>query len=160
MMFHSVDSSAMTKREAYESLQVSSRWNLTRTLQDEGNQKTLEAESEFLPHTQLAFKQLAARINPIEYGLNNQTETIDTVALGSTTLQVEWVILNPVAAAQVLKSKAQAKTNGFQAKEYQNDLTALMLMSYLNVQKLERQLATTEAGCARWSSSCRHRCEP
>lgn len=136
---------ALTKHEALEALQASQKWSLTKTLQEEASQKTIEAESEFRPHTQLAIKQLAARINPIQYGLNNQTDTIDTIAFGSTSLQLEWVIANPVAAAEVVYAKAQSKISGFQMKDYQNDLISLMLISYLNVQKLERQLATTEA---------------
>ncbi len=145
MILSSFKALALTKRDAFEALQASTKWNLTRTLQDESNQKSIEADSELRPHFQLAFKQLAARINPIQFGINNQIESIDTIAVGSTSLQMEWAISNPMAAAQSLIAKAQAKASGYQAKEYQNDLTALMLVSYLNVQKLERQLATTEA---------------
>ena len=144
MLFHPIVSKALTKKEAFENLQASAKWNLTKTLQDESNQKALEAESEFRPHVQVALKQLVARINPIQYGSNNQVEVIDTVGFGSSSIQMEWAIANPVAAAQILMTKAQAKVSGHQAREYQNDLTALMLLSYLNVQKLERQLATTE----------------
>ncbi len=138
-------SSALTKSEAYATLKSQGfKWKLTETMPLDAEAKTEEANSEFNPRIQLGLRQYVARINPIQFGGVN-SETIDTVGFGTTAVELSWALIDPISKAKLLSASANEKMTAAQTKHFQNELTALMLIQYLNVQRLGQQVALLDA---------------
>ncbi len=135
----------LSKKSAFEILKTNGfKWKMTTSLNLDAEAKTKEAQSEFNPRFQLGFRQYAARINPIQFGGANPT-TIDTVGFGTSAFEMSWTMLDPAAKAKLLTAEANEKISAAQTKHYQNELTALMLIQYLNVQKLRQQIELMDA---------------
>jgi outer membrane protein TolC len=148
-LFSFAEASVLTKQQAYEMLKSKGfKWNLTKTLNLEAEAKRAASESELKPQFQLGFRQYVARINPIQYG-GADAQTIDTIGFGTTAIEMSWLLMDVAAKAKILSAEANEKMSGAQAKHYQNELTALMLIQYLNVQRLNRQLDVMDANIAK-----------
>ncbi len=138
-------SNLLTKTEAYALLKSQGfKWKLTETMPLDAEAKTEEANSDFNPRLQLGLRQYIARINPVQFGGAN-SETIDTVGFGTTAVELSWALIDPVSKAKLLSAKANEKMTAAQTKHFQNELTALMLLQYLNVQRLGQQVAVLDA---------------
>lgn len=141
---------ALTKKEAFDRLTTNGpKWTLTRSIPEEAESKFKESRAKTRPLFQLGVTQYAARINPIQFGIDQPT--YDTVGFGTTALEMRWTILDPVASFDRLSAETQLDIAKGQAKQYQNDLTAMMLIQYLTVQKLKSQLQTIEVSSKRSS---------
>lgn len=141
--------SVLTKKQAFEILKEKGfKWQLTKSLSLDAEAKKAAAESEFKPQFQLGFRQYVARINPIQYG-GADAQTIDTVGFGTTAVEMSWLLMDAAARAKVLTAEANEKMSGAQTKHYQTELTALMLVQYLNVQRLHRQLDVMDANISK-----------
>ena len=139
------EASILTKKEAFEILQSEGfKWNLTKTLGPEAEAKSEEAHADLWPKSQLVFRQYAARINPVQYGMS-EPPTIDTIGFGTTALEMSWSLMDFLAKAKMMTAEANERMTKAQAKHYQNELTALMLLQYSNVQRLHRQLDVMNA---------------
>lgn len=139
---------ALTKKEAYARLmEQGPKWRLTQSLPEEAESKYRESRSKTRPLFQLGVNEYVARINPIQFGVDQPV--YDTVGFGSTAIEMRWTVFDPVASFEVLTAEAQLDIAKGQAKQYQTDLTALMLIQYLSVQKLKRQLQTVDASLKR-----------
>ena len=141
---------ALTKQEAYQRLvSQGPKWRLTQSLPEEAEAKFKESRAKSRPLFQLGVTQYAARINPIQFGIDQPT--YDTVGFGTTALEMRWAVFDPVISFERLTSEAQLDISKGQAKQYQTDLTALMLIQYLTVQKLKAQLQSVEISLQRSS---------
>ena len=141
--------STLSKREAFEVLQRGGyKWSLTKTLEPEAEAKLQESQSEMRPRFQLGFRQYAARINPIQFGGVN-SESIDTVGFGTSALEMKWSIIDSISQIKAVEAEANYKMSSAQAKHYQSELTALMLIQYLNVQRLQKQIELMDANIAK-----------
>lgn len=142
---HPLKAAPLSKTDALKILKEGGyKWNLTKTLEPEAESKLAEVQSETKPQFQFAMRQYAARINPIQFG-GTEPETISTVGFGTTALEMKWAILDTLTDMKILSAEANYKMNSAQAKHYQNELMALMLIQYLNVQRLQKQLEVNEA---------------
>lgn len=140
---------ALTKQEAVERMKKNGfKWNLTEALVSESESKLEQAHSDFRPKVAMAFRQSAARINPVQYGIP-AIDNIETVGLGSTMIEFSWLLFDPIAKIQVLAAQANEKMSHSQTLHYQNELTALMLVQYLQVQRLRKQLDSLDANLKR-----------
>ncbi len=138
-------SADLTKQEAFEILkQQGLKWKMINTLVEDAKIKSDEAESAFKPKVQLAVKQFYAKINPIQYGGDDKS-TLDQVGFGTTALELNWPLLDPVAKAEIKFTRTKSDSSKLQAQQNETDLTALMLLQYLNVQKLVRQQTVMNA---------------
>lgn len=139
------ESAVFSKQEAYALLRAQGfKWNQIQTMAPEAESKTAAAASEFRPRFQLGFRQYLARINPIQYGAA-ETQTLDTVGFGTTALELTWSLMDSLAKAKLLTAEANEKMTSAQAKHLENELTALMLIQYLNAQRLKKQLDMMDA---------------
>ncbi len=134
-----------SKLDAYQMLQKSSlKWKLNDSLTEDAEIKNLIAESGLRPKIALAAKQYYAKINPISYGQKDD-QTVDQVAFGTTGLEMTWTLIDPVAKAEGFLTKSLLDSSRQQVIQNRNDLTALMLFQYLNVQRIGRQLLALDA---------------
>ena len=139
----------LSKLAAFEILKANGyQWKMTESLGLEADAKSAEARAALRPHAQIGVRQYAARINPVTFGGTNP-ETIDTVGFGTTALGLEWVVVDALSKAKVLTADANKKMTGAQTKHFQSELTALMLIRYLNVQRLKQQLDVMDANLAK-----------
>ena len=135
----------LSKSEAFDVLKSQGfKWKLTETMPLDAEAKTQEANSDFNPRIQLGLRQYIARINPIQFGGAN-SEAIDTVGFGTTAVEMSWALFDPISEAKLLAAMANEKMTAAQTKHFQNELTALMLIQYLNVQRLGQQVAVMDA---------------
>lgn len=140
---------ALTKQEAAERMKKNGfKWNLTEALVAESESKLEQANADFRPKVAAAFRQSAARINPVQYGIP-AIDNIETVGLGSSMLEFSWLLFDPIAKIEVLSARAHEKMSHSQTLHYQNELTALMLVQYLQVQRLRKQLDALDANLKR-----------
>jgi|GEM_PF-2631582 len=130
--------------EAYELLRKSDKWRLIETLAPENRAKVREAEAAFRPKAGLVMREVIAHINPLEFGLTTSTP-ISTVGFGSTAIEAEWTLLDPLSQANILLARSKESVTAEQARQYQVDLTAGMLLQLLNVQKLQKQFDLSSA---------------
>lgn len=146
--FGVVQAEVLHRQEAYELLKEHGlKWKLTKTSALEAEAKALEAESKFNPQFALGMSQFAGRINPIQYGVNNQV--IDTIGYGSTALEFKWTVMDPVHGIEKVVAETQSDMTQIQSKQFQNELIALMLAQYLAVQRLQKQVETQDEALKR-----------
>jgi outer membrane protein TolC len=144
----SSNSLAITKREAYDLMsRQGPKWKLTEALPQEAESKLNESRSKTRPQFAFGVTQYAARINPIQFGVDQPP--VDLVGFGTTALEMRWHIVDPVANFERLTAEAQFDISKAQSRQYQTDLTAAMLVQYLTVQKLKSQLQTIEIASKR-----------
>lgn len=145
----SENSLALTKREAFDRLMAQGpKWRLTQTLSEEAESKLRETRAKTRPIFALGVTQYAARINPVQFGGADE-QPIDTIGFGTTALEMRWTLIDPAASFERLSAETQYDISKGQTKQYQTDLTALMLIQFLTVQKLKRQLESIEISANR-----------
>ncbi len=140
LTFWSLASTAeLTKQNAFDILkQQGVKWKMIATLADDAEIKSAQAEAAFRPKVQLAVKQFYAKINPIQYG-SDEKPTLDQVGFGTTALELNWPLLDPAANAELKFARLKTDSSKLQVLQNETDLTALMLLQFLSVQKLVRQ---------------------
>jgi outer membrane protein TolC len=133
-----------SKADAYETLRKQGfKWHLIQTQADDADIKVEETTSAFKPKVQLAFKQFVAKINPVQYGLDEK-DTLDQVGFGTTGVEFNWTILDPAASSESKLALFKASASKQLVLQNRTDLTALMLFQFLTVQKLKRQLVVMD----------------
>lgn len=145
---NSFNKPVFTKIEAYKELRESGfRWGLTQSVVQDADAKYLEAKSKNRPQVAIAMRQFFAKINPIQYGVTDQT--ISAIGFGSTGLESRWAFYDSIARVEEVEKEHLIGVARSQTKQYRNDLTAMMLIQYLSVQRLQRQLDAFQASIER-----------
>lgn len=138
----------LTRLEAYEKLKENGlKWQLTKTLEKDAQIKLDSAHSKSSPQLALLIAEYGGKINPIQFGVDQ--DTINTVVFGTTAIQGRWNAIDSFNDLEASQAEAQVKISGQQAKQFQNELTSLMLFQYLTVQRLQRQLDALDASVKR-----------
>lgn len=144
----SSEAMALGKQDAYRELVAQGpKWRLTQTVAMDAESKLSESKAKTRPVLALGFTQMAARINPIQFGVDQRP--LDVIGFGSTALEMRWALLDPIASFERLGAEAQLEISRSQTKQYQTDLTALMLFQYVTAQKLQAQLANMSVSANR-----------
>ncbi len=140
----------LTKLEAYDLLKKNGfKWRLTDTLKLDAEVKSQLAESEMGFKSEFVARELIVRTNPITFGLNEDVYTVSTIGLGTSSVVFNWTLLDFATRAKILGSHENEKMSAEQSLQYKNDLTALMLIQYLTIQRLKKQVETMDANLTR-----------
>ena len=141
---------SFTKSDAANQLKKTGlKWRMTESLVSDARAKEEFAAASFNPKLGLVFREYYAKINPIQFGGAADAETLNQVAFGTTALEINWTLLDPMAKAELLLAKNVAHTSEEKRNQLQSDLAALMFFQYLNVQRLERQIGMMNSNLAK-----------
>jgi outer membrane protein len=130
----------VTKKQALEILKSNGfRWQQTKILGMEAEARTKEANAALLPHVDFFTREYLGKVNQTQYGFSDPGSLKWFVA-GSTGIEFAYSLYDRSAIDRVMAAQVNEKMNEMTATEYQTDLTYLMLVQYLNVQRLVKNL--------------------
>ena len=139
----STQSLALTKKQAYAIMAAQGpKWKLTQTIPEESEAKLSESKAKTRPMFQIAASQYIARINPIQFGIDQQPT--EWIGFGSTGLEMKWTLLDPINQFEQIINETQFDISKTQKSTYQNDLIALMSIQFLSIQKTQAQIQNIE----------------
>jgi outer membrane protein TolC len=143
------DAKLLTKKDSFEMLKKNGfKWKLTETLPQEARGKSQQEQSENAFKYEFVMRQYVAKTNPAKYGLDSKLD-VDTIGVGTTGIAFTYSLIDPVEEMKINAALAQERMTQEQSAEYQHELTALLLLEYATVQKLERQREATKGSVDR-----------
>jgi len=130
----------ISREKAYDILTKSGfRWRQTEVLQLEADAKSAEAKSLRMPHIQFSVKEYVAKVNPLQYGLSIAAD-VDMIAIGTTGFELGFLLYDRSIFDKIDAAAKNQNLTAAQKEQYQVDLTSLMLVQFLNVQRLQKKL--------------------
>lgn len=134
----------LTKEKAWTLMKMNGfRWKQAQTLVAEAKAKLSQAKSARFPHLGIATQEYIGRLNQLQFGL--PVGNLDIFTFGSTMLEIKYNILDLSISQKIQAAESNEKLNQHLTQQHQNDLTYVMLLQFLNIQKLQRKLNTIEA---------------
>jgi outer membrane protein len=139
----------LDKKTAFEILKKNGfRWRQTSLLKAQAEAQTAQAESSTKPLVFFSSREYLGRVNQIQFGFDNPgNQSIFT--LGSTGIVFFQSLIDTAAWSRIQASEYNEKRTEQQVRQYQNDLTYLMLLQYLNAQRYKRKLQIAEENIQR-----------
>lgn len=113
-------------------------------MQLEANAKSTEAKSLRQPQIQLSAKEYLGKVNPLQYGLSIAAD-VNLIAIGTTALELGYIFFDRSINDRIDAANKNQNLTAAQKEQYQIDLTSLMLVQFLNVQRLQKKLSALEA---------------
>ena len=139
----------LTKKQAFQMMEKNGfKWKQTNLLTSEAEAKTMEASSAFQPHIGTAARTFLGRVNAAEYGLPD-SQLPDYFLFASLLIQGQYTLFDASARARLEAAKLGEGLNRETKNQYKQELTYVMLLQYLNIQRLKRQLDTHEENIKR-----------
>ena len=140
----------LSKSVAWDELKKNGlRWQQTLTLRPEAEAKRVEAESALSLKVGFVAQQFGMHTNPNEYGIPDHIQGINWIFFGSTGIELEATLLDLVERTKIAIARTGVKIADGQSREFQTDLTALMLLQFLETQRLKRELMVIDSNLER-----------
>ncbi len=131
--------SVLTAKDVIELLQTSgNRWRQVEAQGQDAASKLEQAQAALSPFVSFSARQMAAKINPVQYGLTPPSD-IDVVGIGSVGLQGGIALWDSASSARIDAAIANTKIQAANEKHFKTELSLLALLQLLTLQKIKRQ---------------------
>jgi outer membrane protein TolC len=117
----------------------SPQWAMIQTTRAQG--KALQGQAEAATNPQIFFvaREMAARINQIQFGFEN-TGDLHYITVGSSSVETLYGLYDRFSAKRVETAEANMGYVNANARVKESDLIYYSLLTYLNAQRLKRKL--------------------
>ncbi len=134
----------LSKAKAFQILKTESpRWAQANLLTDLSQAQVEMAKAAQGVYLGLTSRQVYAKINQIQFGFEG-AGALSFVSFGNTGLVGAYSLYDAYAKARFSLAEKNQIMNQAQRDQYQSDLTALMLLQYLNISRLEKKLTNCD----------------
>ncbi len=141
----------LSKKSAYELLKKNSfKWRQTVQLPLEAGALKAQANAATAgtPHVSLISREYVARINQIEFGFPDPGP-LHLLTFGTTAFQLTMSILDASAKARLEAAINNERQSLENQKHYQTEITYVMLLMYLNVQRFKKKMENIQVSLNR-----------
>lgn len=139
----------LTRAEAFELLSTQGvRWKQTELLVKEAEALRGQADSANRFHAAFVARQIATRANLRQYGFADPGP-MDIISFGGAVVAFEYSVWDPRSRARSDAAATNETLNKEVARQYQNDLTYAMLLSYVNSQRFAEKLKVIDQSIER-----------
>ncbi|MCM0606819.1 MAG: TolC family protein [Xanthomonadaceae bacterium] len=136
-VFNESAASTLTKLKALEQLKGRGlRWRQTEVLKLEADAKSSEAKSYKRLQLHFSAKEFLGKVNPLQYGLTIANDG-NLIAVGTSGIEGGYLLFDQAISERIDAAESNQLYTHAQSESYQNDLISLMLVQYLNVQKMK-----------------------
>lgn len=145
LLFFSANSMAtLSMRQSLQELKDNGyKWQQTNLLAKQASALEMEAGAALSPQAQFVSRELIGRVNQLQYGFDTPGQ-LNIFTLGSTAVEGKIPLIDSSSVARLNAAKENVRYSGDTAKQYQSDLTYVMLAQFLNNQRLKRKLETIQ----------------
>ena len=142
-------SEVLTKKRAFAIMKENGfKWKETSLIVDDAHAKSKLADAQFYPYVNLISREFVAHLNPIQYG-GSELDSISWVTGGQTALQVYYDIFAATSKSRLRAAEFNEKMSAATRDKYQNELTFVMLATYLSSQRYQKKLTIVDAAIQR-----------
>jgi outer membrane protein TolC len=144
LLFSANAAATLSMRQALQELKDNGyKWQQTNLLSQQASALELQAGAALSPQVEFVSRELIGRINQLQYGFDTPGD-LNIFTLGSTAVQGKFPLVDSGAVARLNAAKENVKYNSDVARQYQSDLTYVMLAQFLNSQRLKKKLETIQ----------------
>ena len=139
----------LTKTEALKQMQANgARWQQTHLIVEDAQTLSKMADSALKPHAQIVGKELMSRADLSRFGIANDGP-MDIITYGAIVVEFDVPILDRKSLSRSETAKANIEINQEQSNQYRSDLTAGMILTYLNAQRMAEKIRVLKASIDR-----------